>query len=495
MVYNCREFCGVDYFTFRRLLRAMRVSDVDFGRIDAESEDMLGEYFVDTGSFARLRSGHKSYVIGRKGSGKTAIFQTATLERIGHSVVKLDFHEYPWMAHQAIREEGVSEEAAFVASWRFLFLVSFCRYWAENADSNLARQAREHLTNIFGNDSPVWHQALFDKFKQIRRIDLPSVPGLGGGGGLEFDESNKGPLLARNASQWNAILFDFASKNWPTCPVTLMTDRLDDGWDATLESKQLLIGVLKATRDINLRLPSASMASPVITLLRSDIYNHLQFNDKNKLNDDIEYLEWDRESLVDVINARIARSLDCSIEEAWDTVFSSEEMRQRASIQSYMTKRTMLRPRDMIAFCKKCQESAEKATNKIVQTSDVYDAEIAYSNHMYDELDDEMHKQVSDARGLMQTIRDIGSTRFTFSQWQEALQARQPDVTEEMAKGKLKILFDYSVVGVPRSGGSGGGTKFLYVYNDRLLEPDFGAEMSVHPSLKKPLKITEPRAS
>jgi hypothetical protein len=105
----------------------MSIKNVDFGRIDAESESMLTEYFIDIGSFGRLRNGRKSYVIGRKGSGKTAIFQTATAERLGHPVVKLDFHEYPWAAHRAIREDGVPEEIAFASSWRFLFLGSCVR--------------------------------------------------------------------------------------------------------------------------------------------------------------------------------------------------------------------------------------------------------------------------------------------------------------------------------------------------------------------------------
>jgi hypothetical protein len=78
----------------------------------------------------------------------------------------------------------------------------------------------------------------------------------------------------------------------------------------------MLVGVLKAARDINLRLHLPGKAYPVVISLRSDILDELQFNDKNKINDDIEFLEWTDETLVDVISARIARSLACRQEQA-----------------------------------------------------------------------------------------------------------------------------------------------------------------------------------
>jgi hypothetical protein len=106
----------------------------------------------------------------------------------------------------------------------------------------------------------------------------------------------------------------------------------------------------------------------------------------------------------------------------------------------------------------------------------------------------ELNKAFPNKAGkLMQVIRDIGTTRFNFEIWNQAIKSRIPNLSSEQSKDKLKILFDYSVIGIPRSGGKGGGTKTLYIYNDRLLEPDFRSDMAVHLSLKKSLKITEPR--
>jgi ATPase subunit of ABC transporter with duplicated ATPase domains len=64
----------------------MSIKSVDFGRIDAEAEQNLGGYFVDTGVLAKLTNGSKYLVIGRKGSGKTALFKLTTKEKLWRDV-------------------------------------------------------------------------------------------------------------------------------------------------------------------------------------------------------------------------------------------------------------------------------------------------------------------------------------------------------------------------------------------------------------------------
>ena len=66
------------------------VKELDFGRLDAESDRSILNYFVQTGSVEEIKEG-KYLVLGRKGSGKTAIFKY--LEKEEHTkdnVVSLD---------------------------------------------------------------------------------------------------------------------------------------------------------------------------------------------------------------------------------------------------------------------------------------------------------------------------------------------------------------------------------------------------------------------
>ncbi|MGN5594582.1 P-loop ATPase, Sll1717 family [Stutzerimonas nitrititolerans] len=469
------------------------LENLNFGEFDAESEmQMLSEYFFDNGTLGQIKNGQKRYFLGRKGSGKTALFLQAQKTKISQEVISLDFDDYCWDMHKRIREEGVPEENSYTASWRFTFLISACKNWKNCTNQSLKKKSEDLYNKIYGPEDVGLLNILFDKLRRIRKIDLPSIDGLGGGGGIEL-EDDLGKILASRVKLWSDILEEFVVNHYNEQPFTITIDRLDDGWDATEESKNMLAGVLKAARQLNIKLQKPQKPAPVIVFLRSDIYSELRFNDKNKLGSSQEHLDWAEEDLIKIIEERIRKTTNTKEMNAWDTVFSNKEMRQRASIKSYILKRTMLRPRDIIAYCIFCLDSARKNKHEKIETDDIYEAEKRYSRHIYDELDDEMHKQIPDCKDLLQVLRDVALTRLTKSKWIEAYSRRFPEDTEELAKEKLKILFDYSIVGVPKKGGKSRGTKFQFIYNDRLLEPNFDGDMTVHFSLHKELSLKEPR--
>ena len=51
----------------------MRLQDIDFGRDTAEFDANLKDYFIQTQAFRSVKNGRKSILLGRKGTGKTAI--------------------------------------------------------------------------------------------------------------------------------------------------------------------------------------------------------------------------------------------------------------------------------------------------------------------------------------------------------------------------------------------------------------------------------------
>ncbi|RYU79896.1 P-loop ATPase, Sll1717 family [Hymenobacter persicinus] len=473
----------------------MALIDVDFGRVDAESDSNLKEYFVDTGVLNRISQGSRQFIIGRKGSGKTALFQQAESVLNNTSIVRLEFSDYSWEAHKAIKELGLPQENAYTSSWIFTFLISACREWTNSKFPGIRDGAQSLLKRIYNNAEAGALELLVDKLRRIRKLDLPNAGDIGGLGGFELDDAPEGAKLARAANVWNKELLKFAQLVYPQDPVTILVDRLDDGWDATQEIRDMLAGAIKAARDLNIKLAIHNKPRAVIIFLRSDIFAELKFNDKNKISGDIEYLEWDNKSLQDVVNERISKSLSVSRNEAWDLVFSPEQMRQRAFINSYLLKRTMQRPRDIIAFCTFCRDAALKAEHERIETTDVYNGERGYSRHIYDELTDEMHKQVEDHEFLFKALRLLGYSRFIFQEWLEAVQRIRRKASAAEAEKHLKTLFDFGVVGVPKVGGKGGGTFFEFIYQDRFLEPRFGGNLVVHHALRKHLDLKDAKAT
>jgi hypothetical protein len=281
-----------------------------------------------------------------------------------------------------------------------------------------------------------------------------------------------------------------AAETYSSHPVVIKVDRLDDGWDATPDSQSLIIGELKAARAINQQLHRVGLPAPVITFLRSDIYDTVKFNDKNKMATTIERLEWPNTRLMDVLARRVVASLGVNPEDAWSAVFSDAEMRQRAKPQRYFLRRTMGRPRDVIAFAIHCRDVAMEKRHAIVETADIYDAEDRYSQHLLAELSDELHKQLPELENLLETLRELGRMTFTLGEWTEAAHRRSPALTESDAKEQLGILYEASVIGVARIGGSKGGSQHVFNYSAHA-KPDFAARVHVHPGFKKGLQLKE----
>src|SRR2546430_2249495 len=93
----------------------------NFGAIDADSDTLLKECFQDHAAYIAARDNQKFLILGRKGSGKTAIFKKLITDKssdrfaYGHT-----FDDYPWQHHDLQAQIGVPEERRYVHSWKYL---------------------------------------------------------------------------------------------------------------------------------------------------------------------------------------------------------------------------------------------------------------------------------------------------------------------------------------------------------------------------------------
>ena len=112
-------------------LPAMSISRIDFGAPSAERdiERGLGEYFVESEAYERVRSGAKRIVIGSRGIGKSAIFQVlAQREReAGSYVIELSPEDYSYeLLSQTMAAENSGSWAklgAYAVAWKYLIYV------------------------------------------------------------------------------------------------------------------------------------------------------------------------------------------------------------------------------------------------------------------------------------------------------------------------------------------------------------------------------------
>ncbi|MEA5153618.1 MAG: hypothetical protein VB059_02335 [Raineyella sp.] len=222
--------------------------------------------------------------------------------------------------------------------------------------------------------------------------------------------------------------------------------------------------------------------------MRTDIWQQVSFNDRNKMSQDIGYLLWADEQLVTVIEARIKSSSGDESAD-WYSVFFDGEMRQRARSSTYILKRTMGRPRDIFAYASFALEEAKRAGHESVLAEDIYASESRFSRHVLDELTDEIAPSVSDFASVLATLKALNRRSFGWSDWFEKAGAQGLDESE--ARQALEQLFEASVVGVLEVGGGGGGSRSRYRYQDNYLQPREDALMQVHLAVTKELGLKD----
>lgn len=464
----------------------MDLNQIDLGRLDAESDTKLADYFVETGASLSIARG-KQLVLGRKGTGKTALFVHLKDKFASQStVVDLDLNEYLFSTHRALRESGVSESSSYTSAWKLLIYTAALGSVSSHLTSSEKRSFTRILDELQMADKHGRFAGITEWLRRVKRVELPSLSGFGSLGSVELDNTPDG-FLGADFIDSVIDLERLALSVMEREPIVVLIDQIDEVWDGSEESKNFIVGALKAMRFINLR-PSAGEAANVIIFLRTDLWDQVVFNDRNKISQDIEYLNWDDEALIEVVEARIASSPGWE-DKSWFDAFFDGEMRQRASSKTYVLKRTMGRPRDIVAYATFALEEAVRQGHEQILAEDIYSSETRYSAHVVDELKDEMASALSQLPRALAVFKSIGRRNFDWANWFE--HASNQGFDEPEARELLTRLFEASVVGVFEVGGGGGGSRSRYRYQDSYLHPIEDRLMQVHLAVAKELGLKD----
>jgi hypothetical protein len=381
-----------------------------FGAVDADADKLLDACFEDHEAYLDAKAHKRFLIIGRKGSGKTAIYRNLMKERhfntfaFGHG-----FSDYPWHLHEKQGHVGVPEEERFVQSWRYLILMTLSKIllnqdnsqpWNDSAQDALAKLERFVVDTYSSRDpdlAQIFSPARRLRFKSSFEISWPLKVSVGAEG-VPMDYL---PVIVQevNRNLANAVI---ESLN-PEFDYYVCFDQLDLGFDNSSNYRSRLIGLLLAARDLNIKAREANKRLSVLIFLRDDIYQILSFEDKNKLSENyMSRIEWDTprisRTLQQLMEKRFAEVLSILEKDAWGVVFDEkEEMTGRQSKYRHMLDRTFLRPRDMIKFTNEVLQAfknnrAVDVDRRTFNNRDVQLARSEYSAYLLSELDDEIPK-------------------------------------------------------------------------------------------------------
>ena len=386
------------------------LTKIDLGDVAAENEIAgLRHYFVATGQSVQAQQGHARLVIGRKGSGKTAIFyDVRSAVRRGHDTLIIDLkpegHQFVQLKEALLDKLGLGlQEHTMVAFWHYILLAEIARYSLER-DRSIARfdqlrsERYSRLERVYGPHDPgsdldFSQRLLYQVDRVTRRLGTLSVDEIGpkiteviySGDYRELNESVRDYLRGKDA-------------------IWLLVDNLDKGWPIrSASSGDILIvrSLLEATRKLQREYIHQDLEFHCLVFLRSDIYELFRDETPDKGKDTAIRLDWEDPTVFEKI---MARRLSPTLEEGDD--FS--QIWHRVCIPlvdgqasfDYIIDRTLMRPRDVLKFVRHCVDVAMNRGHERILADDIVQAEKMYSSDMLTETAYEIsdtHPELGDA--------------------------------------------------------------------------------------------------
>jgi len=272
-------------------------------------------------------------------------------------------------------------------------------------------------------------------------------------------------------------------------------DELDQGL-ASLDDRhrEMITGLILATRSIRTTKHLENVIRPVC-YIRTDIWDELSFSDKNKISQSSSAsLEWDTQTLLDMINERIRVKLGPNF--SWDDLDDEKLMRGSQSKWSHIVARTFLRPRDVIQFLNYALEVAVKSypESDFFDNDDIQSARTPYSRYLKQELDDEIGPHWEKWTEALQACSELVTITFSRDKFTDVYNRRRSNKNKLNADEALESLYNFSVIGYRRGIGSG-GSGWVFQYTDPDAGWDNGAtKFKVHLGLKEFAKLREERS-
>lgn len=465
-------------------------------RLEAKLEDNE-RYFFHTSDVSLLENGSRSYLIGRKGTGKTAIceylYKQTGPKRFSR---KLTFKSFPFNSLYQLENNSFKTPNQYITLWKYLIYSSVAKMMIEN--QNINSDLRMKLEKVYGNDPVTSLQRTISKWTS-KNFEF-SILGTGVAGGRTQNEmSNDVPWIERVE-----ILENLIQQNLDDSSYIIVFDELDEDYkdvsapERYSQYNALITSLFKAIQDIrSVFAPPSYKIFPII-FLRDDIYELVRDPDKSKWSDLIIELDWSTDKIKQLLTFRISRALDASGEtlhfnEAWDKIFLHRhveyggQQRKRMSPFDFITRSTLVRPRDYVRYIRACAVSALAKNLSKVSPEIIRKVDKAFSNELKGEMVDEVEGFLPEMQQVFDIISHMRKQKFGFDEFSEAYRTafERKLLPERDAEFILKVLFHFSIVGnQPRQ-----KNIQIFRYQNKEARLNLNEPLCVHRGLYKALQI------
>jgi energy-coupling factor transporter ATP-binding protein EcfA2 len=423
-----------------------------FGADAAEDDPNLSNYFLKTSTWNKVVNGNALLVLGRKGSGKSAIFKMMSEIVIGDTEVvpvtpRLfaldilnDFNSrYP--------TSPFNQEIGYTTAWRYSLMLELLLAIENRIGSlKLGGEAGVHAwlrKNVEFDADIVSRTVAFLEKWTIDKVSLAQLSA------TLSSSSRRGPLVGQEI---DATIPDI-KKSLFNKKYIIAIDNLDEGWVNKEDARSYLAGLILAAKELS-RIRNLN----VTIFMRTDMFRVLEtaYQHMDKFRQSIEYIQWNATSLARLISLRIQRYFgvkDESNKASWARLFP-EKMENRFLTYKHITERTFLRPREIIQFCRLVIDIAAKFKKRKAETRDIRDAEIQYSDWKLNDLSGEYSAYYNNVDKLLECYRRPNvyfSSEELESETKDAIQSSSfspvdEDFTKISVENVIKLLYQMGFI-------------------------------------------------
>jgi len=464
----------------RRRNELPRIARLSLGASAAENEFRhLEDYFIQTFQFRRALDGTGKIVVGRKGSGKTAIFFQVRDKKRGdrRNVIvdlKPESHQLSLLRENILKfyDVGVFDHT-ISAFWQHLIHMEILlrlrdqivgapqrirgapsdAYKVAGEIDKLIDAAKTDVSGDFTSRMSALINAIVQEIDALRAAgkppsveDLTSIV-------FRVDIRSLRGLIERCISPGTTLVFLF--------------DNIDKGWSARgvqPDDVRLVRLLIEALNKMQRDLTRQGIEFQFLVFLRNDIYEILIDSTPDRGKEAQILIDWsDREQLKRIILERIQYSLNEdheNFEAAWQSLFV--EAIDGCDSFEYLVSRCLMRPRFLIDLIENCISIAVNRGHDAVTQEDIRAACRQHSYYLISDFGYEIRDVSSVSQDLFYAFIGIGE----LVTHDEVLKALAEAGVEEAAREKtVELLLWYGFLGLAIS-----TEKKLFIYD---VEYDF----------------------
>ncbi|MFY4729589.1 P-loop ATPase, Sll1717 family, partial [Nitrospira sp. BLG_2] len=466
------DFCPaiVSHFTMAEpsiVDRSSLLASLKIGDPTAENEmTTLERYYLKTDQYQRALRGEVNLVVGRKGSGKTALFIqvrdkiradkrniVVDLKPEGYQLIKLKEEILAYLSAGA-------RQHLITAFWEYLILLEVAYKLLEKDQHTykfnheihdlyleLTRAYRVDDFSVEGDFSERLlalsnkiarkYQAQYGQ-SESQRLTAEQVTGLLYSHDIRALLNQISGYLEKKGGVW--ILFDNLDKGWSTHGVDVI--------DAIV-----LRCLVDAGRKVEREMRKRGHQFHCVVFVRNDVYDHLMKSSADYGKEMRATLDWtDPDLLREMLRLRLVSGLDSKVEGArftalWPDVCVYHYRGEESS--NYFIERSLMRPRNLLKIFNHCRGFATNFNHTKIEESDIEKGLRAYSQDLLSELDRELNDVFPEAEDLLYYFLDA-PTSMSQEELTKLIKAAGTD------KNKIEKVIDfllyYGVIGV-HSGG------------------------------------------